>query len=161
MMMISVCATTSMCRYRLRVSHTRTHVRDRSSQHICTYVRICVRRYDACGVRLQAGKHAEALNHIVSATSGSIESDDVVSTSTSGVVEAGDSSVSIDMNGSNGIAKHRKQTAAGLMYPGLLFPLTFYEKKFKESIGHTPLQVVMGALTGFLVPYAVFGTRSY
>ena len=145
--------------------------------------------YDACGVRLQAGRHAEALNHIVSATcknvsmpmnSSSAAADGGCGPGPSG--DAGDEdsisgavgdSVAIDIGSSSTVTKRKQQqqqqqrpsffdlsasTASGhLNLLEGVFPLSFYEKKFKESIGHTPMQVLMGALTGFIVPYIMLG----
>ena len=137
-------------------------------------VAVCVAMivmYDACGVRLQAGKHAEALNHIVSATQSASCDSNICNVSSSKLHDERDSngsvndsvtidlngeSVAIDMNGGATSALQRKQTSANnhsnssgsfssnpfANFPmQSIFPLSFYEKKFKESIGHTPLQV--------------------
>ena len=136
--------------------------------------------YDACGVRLQAGKHAEALNHIVSATQSASSGQNSNTNSSklhdtrdsnggpsdkssSIALDLGDDSIAIDISNGSNSALHRKQSGAGQNNAGSfssnpfgsfpmqsIFPLSFYEKKFKESIGHTPMQVE-SSLASFLI----------
>jgi acid phosphatase family membrane protein YuiD len=93
-----------------------------SSVFALSFIFACVVMFDAMGVRLQAGKHAQALNRLMEL----LDND-----------EAENEEEFDDEKFENKPCELRKN------------------KELKELIGHTPLQVLSGALVGILVAMAV------
>jgi len=114
-----------------------------SGSFACAVVIACVVMYDAMGVRRQAGFHATAINTLVAGVYGT----NAAATGAAPVSANVDVERASDDEGQGGDSLTETLFDEGFD----AFVRRLQERPLREHIGHTPVQVVAGAVTGVVI----------
>lgn len=113
-----------------------------SGAFACAVVIACVVMYDAMGVRRQAGFHATAINTLVAGVYG-----------TNAATGAAPVSANVDVERASGDEGQGGDSLTETLFDEGFdaFVRRLQERPLREHIGHTPVQVVAGAVTGVVI----------
>ena len=118
-----------------------------SGSFACAVVIACVVMYDATGVRRQAGFHATAINTLVAGVYGTN------ATGATGATGAAAVSANVDVERASGDDGQGVDSLTETLFDEGFdaFVRRLQERPLREHIGHTPVQVVAGAVTGVVI----------